>query len=430
MSLASSQPSLVRAIGRWTLTCLIINSVIGAGIFGLPGTVAKHVGNFAPWAYVLGAVMTTIIVMVVVELSSQFEKPGGAYLYVREAFGPLVGIQTGWFSWLARVTTAAAILNLLMTYLAGFWPMISTPLGQGIGTLSIVGALAVVNVRGITYGTSVSNVFTTIKLLPLVALVVLGFIHWGDTTQLAATGPDPDWWAWADALIVMVFAYSGFESAVIPGSELKNPRRDASIAAFSALLTISVLYICLHVVVMRAIPDIVSSERPLSDAATVYVGGLGGIIVSLAAIVATFGWLSAAVVTAPRLTYAMAEQGDFPAICGQVHGTFRTPWVSIILWALLVGILANYDNFMWNVVLSVAARLVVYSTMCAAVIQLRRRYPTRDAWRAPMGIGIPLLGIGICCLLASRLTQAHVMLMLIVGIVALGTWLIRHKLQW
>lgn len=423
------QPTLVRAIGRWALAGLIVNCVVGAGIFGLSSNVAKLVGDFSPWAYMLGAMMTAIIAAVEVELGSQFEKPGGAYLYVREAFGPLLGIQTGWFSWTARVTTAAAITNLLMSYLSEFWPVVATKLGTGLGSLLVVGALAVVNVRGVKHGSSISGVFTVAKLLPLVALIVLGFAHWGDVIEQPVSALTPDWKAWADVLVVMVFAYSGVETAMIPGSELKNPRRDIPIAVFAALLVVSMLYVCLHLVVMHAAPAMASSERPLSVAASVYAGEIGGTVISLAATLAMFGSLSAAAVTAPRLTYAMAEQGDFPAICSLVHRVYHTPWASILLWAGVVLALANYDSFIWIVVLSVAARLVVYSTMCAAVIQLRLLHPSRDAWRAPIGIGVPLLSIGICFLLASRLTQEHVILMLIVSMIGLVTWAARKNPQ-
>ena len=423
------QPTLVRAIGRWALAGLIINCVIGAGIFGLPSEVAQRVGDFSPWAYMLGAVMTAIIAAIAVELGSQFEKPGGAYLYVREAFGPLLGIQAGWFSWTARVTTAAAITNLLMSYLSGFWPLFATKLGAGLGSLIIVGTLAVVNVRGVKHGASIASVFTVVKVLPLVALIVLGFAHWGDVIEQPVSALTPDWKAWADVLVVMVFAYSGFETAMIPGSELKNPRCDIPIAVFTALLTVSILYACIHLVVMHAAPAMASSTRPLSDAASVYAGEIGGTIISLAAILTMLGSLSAAAVTAPRVIYAMAEQGHFPAICSSVHRVYHTPWASILLWAGVVLALANYDGFIWNVVLSVAARLVVYSTMCAAAIQLRLLHPTRDAWRAPMGFGVPLLGIGICFLLTSRLTQEHVILMLIVSAIGLGTWAARKNPQ-
>lgn len=427
MDATSPQPSLPKAIGRWTLAGLIVNSVVGAGIFGLPSSIARHVGNYAPWAYILGALMTGITVAVIVELGSQFKKPGGAYLYVREAFGPLVGIQTGWFSWLARVTTAAAIANLLMSYLAGFWPMLSGVLARSLGVLVIVGGLAAVNVRGIKHGTAVSNLFTAIKLLPLIVLVILGALHWGDSAAPAAQAAMPGWKAWTDALVAMVFAYSGFESAMIPGSELKNPRRDTAIAAFTALLIVSALYVCLHMVVMRAVPGMATSERPLSDAAAAYMGDTGRTAIAIAAIVSTFGWLSAAVVTAPRLTYAMAVERDFPAVCGRVHQTYITPWVSIILWAGLVVALASYGNFIWNVVLSVAARLVVYSTMFAAAIRLRILHPDRDAWRAPFGVAVPILGIGICLLLAARLNWDHGIVLLVVGAAGVVTWLARSK---
>jgi len=414
---------LVRAIGRWSLAALIVNGVVGAGIFALPSAIAKLVGNAALYAYILGACITLVIVAVVVELSSQFQKPGGAYIYVREAFGSLAGIQTGWFSWLTRVTTAAAITNVLITSLVGFWPSID----RHAGIIVIISVLTLANIRGIKVGALVSNFFTIAKLLPLLALIGVGIMYWQHSTKpaepLAATSLNQ----WIDALLAMVFAYSGFESAMIPGSELKNPRRDAPIAAFTALAVVTLLYVLLYVVVTHVVPDMAANDHPLATAAGIYGGAFGENLMSIAAIISTFGWLSAAIVSAPRLTYAMAQEHDFPAICGLVHPSYRTPWISILLWAGLVAALAIYGDFIWNAVLSVSARLIVYSTMCAAAIRLRITHPSRDAWRAPFGISLPIIGILFCLLLACRMKQDHLIMLALVSIAGFMTWIVKRN---
>jgi APA family basic amino acid/polyamine antiporter len=196
-----------------------------------------------------------------------------------------------------------------------------------------------------------------------------------------------------DALIAMAFAFSGFESAMIPGGGIKNPRENAPRAAFGALLVTSVLYFSLHLVVMRAVPDMASSERSLSDAAAIYFGGAGQTLMATAAVISTLGSLSAAALSAPRLTESMANDRVFPRLLAWKHPKSKTPWVSIVLWALLVIALAIYGTFFWNVVLSVAARLVVYSTMCFSVLKLGKSYgpslrEVRGSFRERCGIAL------------------------------------------
>ena len=144
-----------------------------------------------------------------------------------------------------------------------------------------------------------------------------------------------------------------------------------------------------------------------------------------AAVISTLGSVSAAALSAPRLTESMANDRVFPRLLAWKHPKSKTPWVSIVLWALLVIALAIYGTFFWNVVLSVAARLVVYSTKCFSVLKLRKKHPEQAAWRAPFGVAIPIAGILVCVLLATRLNMDHVILMLVAA--AATTLLIRWR---
>lgn len=416
------RPELVRAIGRWSLVALVLNGVIGSGIFGLPSAVAKLVGPAAPWAYLGGALGIGVIMAVFAELSSQFRETGGQYLWARTALGRLAGIQTGWFVWLVRLTSGAAVLNLFVTYLGEFWPGATAPATRALIMTAIVAGFSWVNIRGVKAGTGVSNFLVLAKLAPLALFLVAGLVlapH--HPPAPLAVAPTPG--IWIDALVAMVFAYGGFETAMIPAAEAKDPRRDMPFALLTGLAVVSVLYLSIHVIAMWSVPNLAGSPRPLADAARAFAGDTGARVIALGAMISTIGWLSAAFLAVPRLTYALAERGDFPGLFGRVQPRFRTPWVSILAWAVLVLTLAIAGNFIWNAILSAAARLVTFVLTCLALLKLRRDQPQADAWRAPAGGLLALLGLAFCGLLIVRSEMSHALVIVAVFTVGVANWL-------
>lgn len=423
-------PQLVRAIGRWTLTALVVNCIIGSGIFGLPGDVARLVGRAAPWAYLIAAVGIGVIVAVHAELASQFQDAGGPYLYAREAFGRFWGIQIGWFAWLVRLTSGAANANLFVTYLGEFWGQATAPWSRAVLLTALVGGLAATNYRGVQGGVRLSNLLTVAKLVPLGAFIIAGLILARQEPAAASTA-GVGVANWMSAVMVLVFAFGGFEVALIPMAEAKHPRRDAPFALFAGLAVITLVYVLAHVVCMWSLPNLPGSARPLADAARAFVGPAGAIVMAVGAMLSTFGNLSAQLVGVPRLTYALAQHGDFPRILSTVHPRFRTPHVSIVLWAVLVLGLAIYGNFIWNAILSVAGRLVIYAVACAALIQLRRKRPDADAFRLRGGNIFAVVGMAFCTALALRMTAVHAKIILTLMAVATLNWLVvrakRHR---
>jgi APA family basic amino acid/polyamine antiporter len=418
----AAKPDLVRAIGRWSLVALVLNGIIGSGIFGLPSAVAKLVGPGAPWAYLGGALGIGVIMAVFAEVSSQFRETGGQYLWARTALGRFAGIHTGWFVWLVRLTSGAAVINIFVTYLGEFWPGATAPLTRAIIMTAVVAIFTAVNIRGVKAGASASNFFTVAKLAPLALFVVVGLVLAPRVTPAAPAIP-PTAGIWIDALVAMMFAFGGFESAMIPAAEAKDPRRDMPFALLTALAVVSVFYLLIHVIAMWSVPNLAASPRPLADAARAFAGDTGARLISLGAMISTIGWVSAAFLTVPRLTYGMAERGDFPAIFGRVHPRFRTPWVSIVVWAVLILTLSIAGNFIWNAILSAAARLVTFVVTCAALLKLRRDQPQADAWRAPAGQLLALLGLGFCVLLITRLETSHGLVIAAITAVAAANWL-------
>lgn len=420
---------LVRVLGRWTLTALVLNCIIASGIFGLPDDVARLIGPAAPWAYVLGAVGTGVIIAVFAELASQFRDAGGPYVYARAAFGPLAGIQTAWFVWLARIASAAAIANVFVSYLGEFWSGITAPVPRALLLGSIITVLVVINIRGTRQGAGLSNAITLAKLLPLALFILVGFALAPRLAPAELAAPATAG-HWIDALVVLLFAYGGFESAFLPAGEAKNPRRDAPFALLGGLVIVAGIYLCVHCVAMWSVPDLAHSDRPLADAARVFAGPGGAKAMSIGAMLSTLGGLCAAVITAPRLVYALGERGDFPRIFAAVHSRFRTPYFAIVCWAVCVLVLALWGNFIWNAVLSVAARLVTYAMSCGALIQMRRLQPTADAWRAPAGRVLAIAGFGFCVLLVVRMNSVHAMIVAAVAAIATANWLaVRSRLR-
>src|ERR1700730_10275755 len=161
------RPELVRAIGRWSMVALMVNSVLGSGIFGLPSALAAALGSLSPWAVLLAGAAMAVIISCYAEVASQFTEAGGTHLYVRRAFGRLAGLQVGWLSLLSRLTACAGGVNLLVVYLGEFWPEAAHPIPRFMVITLLIGTLAVVNYRGVGAGAAVSNVSVVAKLLAL-----------------------------------------------------------------------------------------------------------------------------------------------------------------------------------------------------------------------------------------------------------------------
>src|SRR6202043_273491 len=226
---------------------------------------------------------------------------------------------------------------------------------------------------GVKVGAHLSSAFTIAKLAPLllfaVAGLVYGFAH--PAVKLAnphvATATD-----WFKPAPVLLFAYGGLEGALVPMSEARDPQRDVPFAMLVAFLSVTLIYVLVQIVVIRVLPDPAQTDRPLAMAARVFLGPAGAAFIAVSALLALFGYLSAQMVHVPRITFALAEQGDLPPVFARVHNRFRTPHVSILVFAVSLWVVATTGNFRWNVVLSSASRLITYALVCAALLALRR----------------------------------------------------------
>jgi APA family basic amino acid/polyamine antiporter len=424
---ASSNEGLVRVIGRWSLAALTVNCVIGSGIFGLPSALAQKTGRASILGVVLAGAAVGVVMASFAEVASRFTETGGPYLYAREAFGRFMGIQVAWLVWFVRLTACAANANLFVTYLGEFWPRATQPLPRLIILTLLIGMLAAINFRGVRAGTYVSSAFTVAKLASLGAVCVAGaFYLVGMHRIVPAETASPPADAWLQTIVLLIFAYGGFEAALISTGEARDPRRDVPFGLFAALVTCTLIYGLIQWVVVGVLPDPGHSERPLADVARIVVGQGGAALIAFGALFSVYGYLSGNILATPRITFALAERGDFPPVFALVHKRFHTPYFSILVFALLVWTLALVGSFTWNVTLSAGSRLFYYGVVCAALPVLRRKQGPA-LFRVPGGTGIALLGVIICVGLLTRIDYSKSLILLAAVAVALLNWLLVRK---
>jgi amino acid transporter len=414
---------LIRSIGRWSLTALVINCIIGSGIFGVPGELIKALGRASPLAMVLAGLGTAVVLACFAEIGSQFTEPGGVYLFARTAFGRFVGLQVGWFWFLSTLGAAAANANLFLNYLAGSAPWAEHLVPRLLiitGLLLVPTAANYVGVRG---GTMLSNLFTIAKLLPLALLIVLGLVRFGRHAEVvrAAEITAPGWLAWGNALLLLSFVYSGFEDTTMPTGEVKDPQRTVPVSLAGGLAVCIAVYTLLQFVTTATVGP-AATDRPLAESATVLIGRGGALFVEIAAMISTYGWLSASMVNAPRFLFSLAQKGEFPVAFGRLHARFNTPHLSVIFFAGLAWLLAVTGTFRWSLLVSAGATVVCDGVVCAALLRLRRIQPQAASFRLPFGRVFSYLGVGICLFLLSRLEMTEALLMGVTGLLAAANW--------
>lgn len=425
------QNGLVRAIGRWSLVALTVNSVIGSGIFGLPAIVARLLGPYSTLAVLIAAGAIGIIMACFAEVSSRFSEAGGPYLYARTAFGRLIGILVGWLLYLSLSAAPAAGANLFVIYFAEFWPAAGEPWPRVLILTVLIGVLTVINLIGVRQGTMANNVFTVAKILPLLMVIVVGAAA---ILLRPAAAPAPAVHvagsSWFKATVLLAFLYGGFESALAPMSEAKNPRRDASFALFASLIACAAIYALIQWVVVAMLGASATTDRPLGEVARLTIGNRGAALVAIGAMLSVYGYLGAKMLGMPRVTFALAEREDLPPIFCAVSHRFHTPWFSILFYAVVIWSLAISGSYVWNVTLSVIARLFYYAVICAALVALRRNKDADVAgFRLPAGPVFAALGIGVSIVLGTQadLSQSKILAATVVAAVANWFWAKRGR---
>ena len=403
-----SEQGLLRGIRKWDLVAVTINGIIGAGIFGLPSKVFALIGSYSLIAFFACALVVVLIILCFAEVGSRFDETGGPYLYAREAFGPTIAFEVGWLIWLARLTAFAANCNLMVSYLAFFWPAANATAPRALVITGVVLSLTALNVLGVRQAAIASNFFTVGKLIPMLIFAAAGLFFLNP--HAVALGAHPSAGAFSQSVLLLIYAFTGFEMAAIPAGEIRNPQKHLPHALLIAIAVVACTYILIQVVCIGTLPELASSQKPLADAGQRFMGTAGAAIISAGAIISIAGNLNIVLLSGSRVPFAIAEQRQLPSIFAAIHPRFFTPHVAILVTAAVMLILTLKSSFVAALTISAIARLVTYAVTCAALPVLRRRAGVPAAMFRVRGgpiIAVAALVLAVWLLANSTLREAY-----------------------
>jgi len=386
---------LSRSMNLFDVVCLGINGIVGAGIFLLPGKLAAVTGSFSILVFVVCGLLCLAIALCFAEMGGIYQETGGAYLYARNTFGPMTGFMVGWMMWLAAIIGWATMARGLLLYLRYFSPSLSEGWLGEIIIITLILGLSTLNFLGVKTGARVINFFTIGKLIPIFVFVACGLPHIETTSLNQIFSFEAD--KVGTAIVIALFAYTGFEYMPVPAGEMKRPKRDIPVAFFLVILGTTLIYAFVQTVATGTLPGLAQSEKPLADAAASFLGPAGGILIAAGALLAIAGVNSGIALTGPRNLFALSADGLFPAVFRKIHPKFHTPYVAIGVNTLLTLILSLTGTFEYLIFASVLVSILQYIPTCLAVIVLRRKRPDiPKSYTIPGGYIIPCLALLIC----------------------------------
>jgi basic amino acid/polyamine antiporter, APA family len=417
-AIAVSESLLRRELGRWDLTAIGVNQVIGAAVFAQPSLYAASVGAWSPW--LVGAVgsASLLIALSFAEVGSRFDGTGGPYLYARAAFGRFAAFEVGWMLWFTRAASWAAVINVLVTSLGLYAPALTSGWPRVVFISAIIVAITIINIRGIRQSSYVLNALTVGKLLPLLIFIVAG-MFFVESSRLAP-GQTPSLADLSATGLLLVFAFGGYEVIPVPAGEARDPRTAVPFALITTIVLVTIVMTLVQVVAVGTLPTLAASRTPLADASAMFLGAGGAALMTLGAVFSTTGNNMGQALSGPRNMFALAEQGDLPRLFGKVHPNFRTPVNAILITSGVSLVLALSGRYAELALVSAVSRLLVYVATCASALRLRapafRGRVNSPTFVVPLGPVIPAIAIvmALAMLAGARREQ------LIAGAIALA----------
>jgi len=390
----NSDSQLVRALGVRQLAASIFNYTVGSGIFVLPAVAVAQLGTAAPLAYLVCMVVMTLVLLCFAEAGSRVAQTGGPYAYVETALGPFAGFVAGVMLLLTGISAGAAVASVFAKSVTALIPAAPAWLPPVIIVATIV-LLMIANLRGVQRSARLLEGITLAKILPLIAFVVIGVafitpsnLSWDVTPSIGTV---------MGTAGIVIFAFSGIESALAPSGEVRNPSRTIPLASFIALGAATALYLAIQWVALGIEGLALGNEKvtPLAAAAHSVAGPLGRAVMIVGATISMLGYLSANVLSVPRSWYALGRDRFLPRQLSSVHSEYRTPHIAIILHSVILGVLALSGTFQQLAVFANLTAFVLYILCAIAVWQLRRRdvRGTEEPFLIPGGPLIPLAAV-------------------------------------
>jgi APA family basic amino acid/polyamine antiporter len=397
-----TKPTLLRALGPWSSVSVVAGSVIGSGVFLVAADIARAVPSPA-WGltvWVVAGLLTYLGGLVFSELGAMLPGAGGQYVYLREAFGPRVGFLFSWTHILILAPGTVAALAVAFGQFTGGVVSLSDLQSRVLASLAII-ALTWLNLRGVMRAAHVLNALTSLKVLSLVALALVGLgFYFAGVAPAAAAAPAPFTAAsYGVALIAAFWAYDGWSGLAQVAGEVDQPQRNIPFGYIAGLGLVGLLYVGVNFMYSRVLgpEQIATSTFVAADAAQAVGGAWARGLIGVAVVISTLGCLNAAIMTGARAAYAVAEDSVFPAMFRKLDPTTRVPGPALILqgaMALLLTWSGSYNQLFTYVV---AAAFIFYATTALSLLRLRRTQPERARpYRVPLYPFLPLAYVALC----------------------------------
>jgi basic amino acid/polyamine antiporter, APA family len=409
--LQSSPLTLRRALGRWDLTAIGVNQVIGGAIFLMPSQVAAQIGGWSPIAFVLMGLASMSVALCFAEVGSRFEGTGGPYLYTRAAFGRFVAFEVGWMQWFTRASSQASVMAGIAVALGYYWPLMTGGWPRTLLLLGVTSALTWINVSGIRQSAWTVNALTIGKLLPLAVFIIAG-VRLIDPAALTTLPPITPRQAFTAALL-LIFIYGGYDVVPVPAGEAVDPRRHVPFALIATIAIVASVMTLTQVVAQSVLADLPAHSTPVADASAMFLGAGGALMIGVGSVLSMAGNNAGQILSGSRMLFALAEHRELPAFFGRIHPQFRTPANAVIFTSVVAVALALTGSFAKLAVVSALARLVTYTGVCAATLTLRSpRFATTvkpPTFVTPLGSVVPVVAIVVSLMIAAGATQEQML---------------------
>ena len=382
--------------GFWSIVLLGINGIVGTGIFLLPNKAYSIIGSASLGVLLFDAVIAGCIALCFAEAASLFTRNGGPYLYAKHALGDFWAFEVGVLKWIVTVIAWAAMAVGFATALGAAVPALSGDFAKDVISFILIVGLTIVNIFGVNVSKFVNNLITISKLVPLALFIAIGifFINGTNFTPVFPQDIYVDG-SFAQAAVLLFFAYTGFEVIAIAAEDMKNPKKNLPRAIIMCMLLVSVLYMAILAVSIGVLgTDLANTKAPVQDAFNVIVGPVGMYIVLVGTLISMGGINFAEAYYAPRVATSMAEDGMLPSALAK-RNHYNAPYVAAIVTAIASVLLAWSGSFTTLAAISAVSRFTQYLPTCLAVIIFRRKWADKArSYTIPGGYLIPVIAIG------------------------------------
>ena len=406
MSNPSTRPlegdaALIRAVGTFALTAAVINVIIGGGIFRMPSALGGQMGVAAPLAILAGALAIIPVALCFAAIGSRVRATGGPYTYLTAVFGPFAGFLAGALMWISNIASSAGVAAALSEQVATLAPAFSDTAARALLLTGVYALLFALNAFGVKLGARAIAVLATLKLAPLFVLAAVGiwFVDWSQVSF--SLGDVPSVSALGASMVLVMFAYSGMETALVPSGELRDPSRNVPRATLAAILLVVLLYLGLQIVGQGLLgPALANSPVPIADTAA-KLWEPGRMLLLATACVSMAGFLMGNLLGTSRLVFALGRDGYLPRAFGRVTETHRVPALALIVHAAFAWVLALGGSFDKLALISGGAICLMYAFVSVAAWRAQH-VGLRDADAKPFALpGGPLIpAISLLAMLA------------------------------